>query len=302
MCWNHFCNKRASFQAVQKLSRPSGKYPDCPKTFQAIQKISRLSRNFPGYPENFPDHPETTLTIRKLSRLSKNFPDYPKTILTSGTFSSYPETFQTIRKLSELLGKFPDGLESFRKLSWLPRNFSGYTETLKAIRKITRLSGNFSGYTETFQAIRTTRKYPDYLEIFQTVRKLPGAISRVTPKKLSGRAKTFRTRKNFPDGNATLPPRFLGLCCPQTSSSWTSIYYWVNLLCLSLPVSQSWLLDQQQLTCRVLGSVVQTSTKLTPGIRPPTPRFSPNLSKTGSLRDIWWGRVIWRSWLFLCFW
>ena len=44
-------------------------------------------------------------------------------------------------------------------------------------------------------------KYPDYLEIFQTVRKLPSAILRIT-------------RKNFPDGNATMPPRFLGLCWP----------------------------------------------------------------------------------------
>merc|ERR1712107_686246 len=61
----------------------------------------------------------------------------------------------------------------------------------------------YPAYPETFQAIwklsGPSGKYPDYLDIFQTVRKLPSAISWVT-------------RKNFLDGNATMPPMFLGLC------------------------------------------------------------------------------------------
>ena len=66
-----------------------------------------------------------------------------------------------------------------------------------------RLSRNFLGYSETFQAIRKlsgpSGKYPDHMEIFQTVQKIPSAILGVT-------------HKDFLGGNATPPPRFLGLC------------------------------------------------------------------------------------------
>ena len=68
----------------QKLSRPSGNFPDYPETFQTIRKLSRPSGNFP-------DHPESFQTIQKLSRLSGNFPDHL-------------ETFQTIRKVSRPSG------------------------------------------------------------------------------------------------------------------------------------------------------------------------------------------------------
>ena len=112
-----------TFQAIQKLSGSSGKYPAYSETFQAIWKLSRLSRNFP-------DHPETIQPIWKLSRLSGNFPDNL-------------ENIQTIWKFSKWSGNFP----------------------------------------VQFQGLR---------------------------------AKTFRTRKNFPDGNATLPPRFLGPCPPPS--------------------------------------------------------------------------------------
>ena len=67
-------------------------------------------------------------------------------------------------------------------------DFPGYPETLRTIPKISRPSGNF----------------PDYPETFQTIRKLPCAISWVT-------------RKNFPDGNATMPRWFL--CLWQTYCS-----------------------------------------------------------------------------------
>ena len=36
-----------AFQTVQKPSRLSENFPNCPKTFQTVQKLSRLSRNFP---------------------------------------------------------------------------------------------------------------------------------------------------------------------------------------------------------------------------------------------------------------
>ena len=104
----------------------------------------------------------------------------------SGNFSGYPETFRIIQKISSLSGNFP-----------------GYPKTFQAIWKFSGSSGKYPAYPETFQALRKffgqSGKYPDYLEIFQRVRKLPIAISGVT-------RKTFRTRKNFPYGNATLVP------------------------------------------------------------------------------------------------
>ena len=117
-----------------------------------------------------------------------------------------------------------------KKISGLSRNFPGYPETFWTIRKISGLSGNFSGYPETFLTV--CKKYPDYPETFQATRKLFGPSGKYSDylktfrtiqkfSKHSGnlqlqfqglRAKTFRTRKNFPDGNAMMPRWFLGLC------------------------------------------------------------------------------------------
>ena len=85
------------FQAIWKLSGPSGKYPDYPETFQAIRKLSGPSGKYPAYPENiqsirklswlsenFPDHSENIQAIWKLSRLSGNFPDHPYLIFVTG--------------------------------------------------------------------------------------------------------------------------------------------------------------------------------------------------------------------------
>ena len=84
-------------------------------------------------------------------------------------------TFGTVWKLSRPSGNFPDHPENIQiilKLSWLSRNFQDHPEIFQTNRKFSRLS------------------FPDHLdnpEIFQTVWKLPSAISRVM-------------RKNFPDG------------------------------------------------------------------------------------------------------
>ena len=58
--------------------------------------------------------------------------------------------------------------------------FPDHLQAFQTIRQISRPSGNFPDHPETFQC------------------------------SFKGCAKTFRTRKNFPDGNATLPSRFLG--------------------------------------------------------------------------------------------
>ena len=63
-------------------------------------------------------------------------------------------------------------------------------------RTLSRLSGNF----------------PDNPENIQTIWKFSKGSGNFPVQFQGLRAKTFRTRKNFPDGNATLPPRFLGLC------------------------------------------------------------------------------------------
>ena len=90
-----------------------------------------------------------------------------------------------------------------------------YPETFQAIRKFSRLSGNFPGYPETFRIIlkisSLSGNFPGYLENIQTIWKFSRPSGNF-PVQIQGlRAKTFRTRKNFPGGNATLPPRFLGL-------------------------------------------------------------------------------------------
>ena len=166
------------------------------------RKISRLTRNFP-------DHLETILTIQNLSRLSGTFQAIRK-------LSRYLETFQAIRKLSRLSGNFLGYLETFwtiRKISGLSGNFPDYPETFQTILKLSRLSGNFPGYPKTFQVIRTfsgpSGKYPDYPETFWTIRKFSRRYGNFPVQFQGLRAKTFRTRKNFPGGNATLPPRFL---------------------------------------------------------------------------------------------
>ena len=161
----NFLGYSETFQAIRKLSGPSGKYPNYLETFQTIRKVSRLSGIFPDHLENiwtirktfqaiwklsgpsrkYPDHPENIRTIRKLSRLSGNFP-------------AYPENIRTIWKLSRLSRIFgPSG------------KYPEYPETFQAIWKLFGPSWKYPDYPETF---RTIRKF------FQTVWKLPNAISR----------------------------------------------------------------------------------------------------------------------------
>ena len=74
---------------IQKLSRLSWNFPDCPKpflTFSTVRKLSKQSKKFPDCPEVF----QTFQKLSGLNRLSRNFPDYA-------------ETFQTVRNLSRLM-------------------------------------------------------------------------------------------------------------------------------------------------------------------------------------------------------
>ena len=80
-------------------------------------------------------------------------------------------------------------------MSLLSGNFTGYLEIFKIIPKHPRPSGHFLDNPETFQLIwKLSRPYGNFPVQFQWLR-----------------AKTFRTRKNFPDGNATMPRWFLCL-------------------------------------------------------------------------------------------
>ena len=113
-----------AFQVIRKHSGPSGKYPDYMETFQAIQKFSRLSINFP-------DHPEKIQTIWKLSRPSGNFPDHPENIQTirklfrlSGNHPGYPKTFQKVRNLPSVISRDFRRAKSFRlTMSWFHDGF-----------------------------------------------------------------------------------------------------------------------------------------------------------------------------------
>ena len=119
---------------------------------------------------------------QKVSGPSQKYPDSSKTFGPSG---KYMETFQTIWKITRLSENFPG----------YPENFPDHPENIKTIRKLSRLSGNFLYHPENIQPIRKLSKGSGNFPVqFQGLR-----------------AKTFRTRKNFPDGNATMPRWFLRL-------------------------------------------------------------------------------------------
>jgi len=102
-----------------------------------------------------------------------------------------------------------------RKLSRLSGNFPDHPENIQPIRKLSRLSGNF----------------PDNPENIQTIWKFSKGSGNFPVQFQGLRAKTFRTCKNFPDGNATLPPRFLGLCITANTTfiMGALLYYFQNI-------------------------------------------------------------------------
>jgi len=106
-----------------------------------------------------------------------------------------------------------------RKLSRLPKNFESYPETFQVICKSSRLSWNFPDRQDTFQTIRKLSRlsgnFPDHPETFQTFWKL-SRPSKTSQCNFKGYAQNISGRKkNFPDGNATMPRWFLCLCLPD---------------------------------------------------------------------------------------
>ena len=77
-----------NFQAIWKLSRHSGNFPDNLVTCKKYWKLSRpsiLSRLY----KKFPDKTKIFQTIQKHSRQSKNFPDNPETSVIFQTSYGY---------------------------------------------------------------------------------------------------------------------------------------------------------------------------------------------------------------------
>merc|ERR1711902_199717 len=108
-----------------------------------------------------------------------NFPGYPEAFQVS-------QTFQAIRKLSRSSGKYPaypENIQPIWKTSSLSRKFPAYPETFQIIRKISSLSG----------------KFPDNPEKIQTIWKFSKGSGNFSVQFYGLHAKTFRTRKNFPD-------------------------------------------------------------------------------------------------------
>ena len=94
----------------------------------------------------------------------------------------------TVGKLSRLVRNLPD---CPKKLSRLSRNFSNWLETFQIVQKLSRLSGNPPDCSETFQ---TSTIFCFDFELILWIC-----------------AKTFRTRKNFPVGNADASTGFFWL-------------------------------------------------------------------------------------------
>ena len=184
-CVNSFRDKwikkvRKSFsrhvcqKRVNRFFRHVSKCVNCPETFQTVRKPYRLSKNFP-------DSSETFQTVRKVSWLSEIFS------MLSGNYSDCSQTFFTVRKFSRLSRNFLDSMEAFQ-----------------TVQKPSRLSENFPNFQKLS---RLFRNFPDCPETFQTYAMFWldfGPILYIC-------AKTFRTRKNFPVGNANAPTDFFWL-------------------------------------------------------------------------------------------
>ena len=99
----------------------------------------------------------------------------------SGQFWNHPENWQST-------GKIRTVLKSSRKLAVIWKNPDSF-EIIRKIGSHLEESGSFWNYWDNLKGF--------FLLYTQ---------------KLSGRAKTFRMRKNFPGSNAILLPRFLRLC------------------------------------------------------------------------------------------
>ena len=119
-----------------------------------------------------------------------------------------PHSFQTVCKLSRLSGNFLDCPETFQtvwKLSRLPEIFPCCPETFQTVRKPSKLSGIFPDSSETFQTVRKLSRlsgsFPDCPKTFAIFLLDFGPNLYIC-------AKTFRTRKNFPVGNANAPTGF----------------------------------------------------------------------------------------------
>merc|ERR1711997_277067 len=82
--------------------------------------------------------------------------------------------------------------------------------------KLSRLSGYFPDCPDTFQPVwtlfRLSGHFPDCPDTFHIVRTIFGHILVIFKHFRVQRAKTFRTRKNFPGSNATTLPTFFCLC------------------------------------------------------------------------------------------
>ena len=140
VCVNHFWDKKVSKITIRCPSQNNmflflQFYSDYPETFQAIQKLSGPSGNILDHPENIQtilklsSYPETFWTIWKISGVSWNFPGHRKLPGPSGKYPDYPETFQTIRRLPSavsrvMLKNFLDAQKLFRMA--MPRCHDGF--------------------------------------------------------------------------------------------------------------------------------------------------------------------------------
>ena len=144
------------FNTIQKVSRPSGNFPDHPECFQTIQKVSRPSGKFPYHPETF----QTIQKVFRPSGLSRP----------SGKFPDQPESFQTIWKVSRPSGKFeltilwPHSRLSYNDAIWFLKKifFAGtelsFCSSLTPPKSWLILSGWFWNCPDGFENVRMVLK------------------------------------------------------------------------------------------------------------------------------------------------
>ena len=110
----------------------------------------------------------------------------------SGQFQNRPESFRTVRTVSEPSGRFQNRPDSFRASG----KFCNSLDSFKTVRTVLN-----SAVRTKIRLSRLKELHSYCVDVNQSLNRWIGLFGMIS---LTIRAKTFRTRKFFPDSNASL--------------------------------------------------------------------------------------------------
>ena len=151
---------------------PSGQFQNCSDSFRTVRTVSEPSGQFQNRPDSF-------RTVRTVSRPSGQFQKDRLVSEPPGRFLNCPDSFRTVRTVLEPSVKF------FNSLDYLDKNWTVQTVVIIII----------SFY------FNMKELYSYCLDVNQSLNRWIGIFGMII---FTICAKNFRTRKNFPDSNASL--------------------------------------------------------------------------------------------------